>query len=173
MKTLGKISAEIDLLKDDMRHTFYLFKGYACMAKHRFELARECYEKAGSIRKLDEFASFNKQICEGIIKIGSGDYNSALRFFSMATILFPNNKNGHLYQSLAYISSYLKSKYIFSFTPNRDRRSFKKAETHLNDAVEKASNDAELHFYKGVFELHKHQFAAACAHFSDVLRTHP
>ena len=95
-----------------MQFTFYLFKGYAYMVKHRFISAHKCYEKAGSIRKLDDFTIFNKHICEGILKLNIGDYSSALRSFSMATILFPNNKNGHFYQCLAYTCSYLQSRHF-------------------------------------------------------------
>jgi hypothetical protein len=83
------------------------------MVKHRFEFAHKCYKKAGSIKKLDEFATFNKHICEGVLRLSVGGYSSALRSFSMATILFPNNKNGYLYQCLAHTYSYLQSRYNY------------------------------------------------------------
>jgi len=91
---------------------FYLFKAYGCLVKHQFEAAFICYEKAG---KLDELATFNKYICEGILKLKAKEYNQALRSFSMASILLPNNKNGYLYQAIAHVASYLTTKYPLVF----------------------------------------------------------
>jgi hypothetical protein len=88
---------------------FYLFKAYGCLVKHQFEIAFDCYKKAG---KLDELATFNKYICEGVLKLKVKEYMQALRSFSMASILFPNNKNGYLYQAIAHIACYLNTKYL-------------------------------------------------------------
>lgn len=106
------MESEIVLLKKDLQYLFYLFKAYGSLVKHRFEIAFKCYEKAGEIKKLDELAIFNQYICEGVLKLKAKDYNASLRSFSMATILFPNNKNGYLYQAVAYICSFLELRYM-------------------------------------------------------------
>ncbi len=160
-KTLSgvKILSQLDKLqvKGVLRPLALIYRAYGYMVIEEYEKALKDYIKANSLRRLEPSNIYNKQLCQGIVKMQSLEYEAAIAFFTRAIPKFKHRTSGYVLRAIGII------KLAASKTLSYEKRTkyITDARVNLDEAlklVHKGSTDATLYYMRGLLKFCEHNF---------------
>ena len=91
------------LLGDFIKPLFHVYRayGYFCLGKHQSSLYD--YLAVETLLATDPNSTYNKFLCEGILSVQSGNYETGLTYFQKAWKVFPNKLEPFFYQGVSKI----------------------------------------------------------------------
>ncbi|CAK58296.1 unnamed protein product (macronuclear) [Paramecium tetraurelia] len=97
-------------LNDFLKPLFYAYRAYGhfCLSKH--QKALEDYKYLLEIQPAESSVHYNKFLCEGILKIQAGQFNSGMEFFQKAQKIFQKKMEPSFYQGATLINQAFKKK---------------------------------------------------------------